>query len=485
MSAPATYALSPSLKATILNAFTGNDSMNATPTLCPTGNCTFSTPYPSLSMCHECEDITSLARPDCGPEYQKDNFGGSTLPGGLHLGGGHTGPWLNTTTSSQGFTHTIFVFNNPNFGQRISASWNPAHNGLVCSGNDTNPERFVRNTKENKTTGFYSLVAANCSLFPCVKHYTGEIENSQLFEASIFTAYPFGKFGYQEYDKLRENLYEDVTIPVTPCSLAGQVYTLQNISLAPKGPGGTFSHSISGESFQIPGECMAKISGNFLSAVESFMRELFWGRCGQGSISMMSSPDLVCTNEELRDGRYTVAGHDKWWLTTLFNNWNSSFTHIDTVFERIAAAITWHIRQNPGGDEWMFPGRNLSEFPNGPPAVPHFAEGVMRSTTVCVMVNWRWLFFHAGLIGLSLIPLVVMVVQGTRSRRNGRLPQWKSSLLPLIFHGLAQPPSSASPAAPALPSDKPLQPNELEQLAKDTMVEFRPSENGFKLTRVN
>jgi hypothetical protein len=269
-------------------------------------------------------------------------------------------------------------------------------------------------------------------------------------------------------------LLNNIVIPITSCIVNGTTYTLRNMSLAVTAPGHAISFNRSGEAFTVPNECVTVMDGTFVEGIESFMTDTLTGACSQSESQTYYPERVNCYGEKLQDS---------WWLSTLFNNWNASFSHVDRVFERLALGITAHIRRNPGSDYWMFPGRNLSDFPDGPPAVPHFAEGIMRSTAVCVLVDWRWLSFHAALIGLSLIPLAIMVVHETPSRRDGRLPQWKSSLLPLIFHGLSPPPSKTpSPAGP--PCEIPLQPKELENLAKETIVEFRSDNGGFRLSRV-
>jgi len=499
MSAPAYFELNSNLKASVLNAFTGNGNTNAVPVSCPTGNCTFPKPYASLAICHRCEDIISLVRPDCGPKFANDSWAGWTLPGGLHIGGPRrTGAMLNVSTNLLGFMHTALIFSHPDWGQGIQSSWVPGNDALVCSSDEPGADRFVQYAEGNPRIGYYSLVAANCSLYPCVKHYTAEVRNAVLVETPISSTDPFGEQdGYEEYSKLREfpKLYDDVTIPITPCTIGEAIYTLKNMSLAPETPNGAVSYNRSGQTFRLPAECVARMSGSFLDGMESFMRSLMEGICQQYE-SLVGHPESInCHDRDVAVSSSTAT--DSWWLATLFNNWNSTFAHVDRVFERVAAGITAHIRQNPGSDYWMFPDRNESIPIDELPAVPHFADGVMKSTTVCVLVDWRWLSFHAVLIGLAAVPFAVMAAQQQQqqqqqqqapSRREGRIPQWKSSLLPLLFHGFPHqnppPPACSPPASTGVGSHEPLLPRELEDIARGTIVEFQAVEGGYKLVKM-
>ena len=45
----------------------------------------------------------------------------------------------------------------------------------------------------------------------------------------------------------------------------------------------------------------------------------------------------------------------------------------------------------------------------------------MKSTTVCISINWMWLGFHATLMGVAMIPFLIMAWQQRSSRRQGRL----------------------------------------------------------------
>ncbi|KAK5657156.1 hypothetical protein OQA88_3213 [Cercophora sp. LCS_1] len=352
--------------------------------------------------------------------------------------------------------------------------WFPSREGLSCPGNETSRrDRLVDyGGVDLDFKAPYALVAANCVLYPCVRHYTADIRNSVLTETEISSSTDaFGEEGYTEYSRMRALPDEEITIPITPCTIEKATYTLQNMTLAPVfvASNQTVSFNRSGQPFTVPSQCVTMFSGQFLAAIENFMAEVLPG---------------ACTRVPADNGHLDPVNKVAWWLTTLFNNWNASFAHIDQVFSRVALGITGHIRQNPGVDYWMYPGRGWD--PDGHPPDPYFAEGVMESTTVCVRVDWRWLAFHAIFTGLTLVPLVFMVVQQTSSRKAGRLPQWKSSLLPLLYHGLhvSTPPYSSAKSSPSPTGNRPLQPHEAGRQARDTIVEFRSVGGEFRLAIV-
>ena len=78
------------------------------------------------------------------------------------------------------------------------------------------------------------------------------------------------------------------------------------------------------------------------------------------------------------------------------------------------------------------------EAGRGPRAL---AVGDVLSTTVCTEFSWPWLLLPTALLALSVLLLVMMMV---RNHADGSgQPVWKSSLLPLLFHGFAYPTLSA------------------------------------------
>ena len=57
------------------------------------------------------------------------------------------------------------------------------------------------------------------------------------------------------------------------------------------------------------------------------------------------------------------------------------------------------------------------------------AEGEVWTTSACTEVDWRWLLLPAGLVGLTVVVLVMAIVASWRG------PVWKASVLPLVLYG--------------------------------------------------
>lgn len=49
-----------------------------------------------------------------------------------------------------------------------------------------------------------------------------------------------------------------------------------------------------------------------------------------------------------------------------------------------------------------------------------------------IHIEWLWFTLSIGVVGLSMIFLIVVAL----SSYSNRMPTWKSSLMPLLFHGL-------------------------------------------------
>ncbi|KAK8091457.1 hypothetical protein PG997_001818 [Apiospora hydei] len=63
------------------------------------------------------------------------------------------------------------------------------------------------------------------------------------------------------------------------------------------------------------------------------------------------------------------------------------------------------------------------------------ALGVVWEQKTCVEVRWPFLAFPTTLVALTTMFLVVIIVQSARD--TGTTNSWKSSLLPMVFHGFS------------------------------------------------
>jgi hypothetical protein len=106
-------------------------------------------------------------------------------------------------------------------------------------------------------------------------------------------------------------------------------------------------------------------------------------------------------------------------VQTVFNNGNVTFDRVSETFDNVTTALTNYWRSN---------GREGFSTP---------ALGVAQVDKVCISVQWPWLAFPTVLVLLTLLFFGLLIWE---TRPTGTRPQiWKSSPLPLLYHGLHNP----------------------------------------------
>ncbi|EON69778.1 hypothetical protein W97_09041 [Coniosporium apollinis CBS 100218] len=141
-----------------------------------------------------------------------------------------------------------------------------------------------------------------------------------------------------------------------------------------------------------------------------------------------------------------------WWLEPLYNNASATLESIEKTVAGVAMAMTNRIRMG-GTNYW----RQRS--------VP--ALGAIHQTTTCVRFDWKWLLLPALLVALSILLLCATIVQTVQ---HARQQVWKSSPLPLLFHGLSSDVRQGCERVPRL--------DEMNVVAEETRVRLRRIENG-------
>lgn len=128
-----------------------------------------------------------------------------------------------------------------------------------------------------------------------------------------------------------------------------------------------------------------------------------------------------------------------WWLSSLFRDSpDQIFQVINSTIDALATAVTDKLRTTGAGPEPSEYGPNFRKM-DGPVQV----RGSALQITVCAYFDWPWLLLPGGLVAADLVLLVIMVVSSYHG--GPRRPVWKSSILPLLFHGLRGS-GSSSPA---------------------------------------
>ncbi|KAK5658337.1 hypothetical protein OQA88_2313 [Cercophora sp. LCS_1] len=421
---------------------TSNDVL---PIACATGNCTFGQgpggSYASLGVCSKCADITSkleLVHAGSWPVYR--------LPGNLSVQVGTREPLsvnfnINTTTSSLAqteWTDSSIVTLTVNGCVRTNV---PGNFGWDCPHSAQNTYDHLRDDDSLVPINERSVVAAQCTLYPCARLYSGEIRQGLLRETILATfpaalppkyktGVPFSSSGVDALD--------NYTAIIEPCVVGGKLYDRFNFSSS-----GLPSSEVSiGDTVvPVPSQCVYNMPVSWGAA---FRREGFTTTSAFCFPVVTSDPEVLYPSVECASNR---------WLNPLFNNGNASFESISTAFDRMALAVTNRMRII-----------GMDEHGN-----PLKAEGQTMETRVCIRVNWYWLVLPGSLAVLVVFLLAGTVVQSEVHRQTQ--PVWKSSLLPSLFYGLRSVWERDGGNAVA---DRPAELKMLQEMAESTVVRFRP-----------
>jgi len=94
-----------------------------------------------------------------------------------------------------------------------------------------------------------------------------------------------------------------------------------------------------------------------------------------------------------------------------------------------------------------------------------------------VRVRWGWLAFPAALVGLTLMFFVAMILETKFGAHHSH--DWKSSPLPLMFHGLHE------NTLQEHETNQHIRVKGMERTARDVHVRLSPSEKGWKFTKLD
>ena len=388
---------------------------------CPSGNCTFSELVNTLGWCSSCSDISNEIHvfnesvPFDGSTVWKTNL---SLPSGVHsaefAGIGGVQSFLTAQFEFPGDVEFLASYLQP---MDPSMCKGPNSPSWVCQG----------------------AGAASCQLRPCVKTYNTTVNNGRLEETLIRSHnMPVGP----------ENFNSMVNVsclrPVDKAKLAqgGQNLSSDDLWMV-------FDPAIQGQEpisnlqpqLNIPQECVySLLTNSFLSLVNG-LRPLLTG-------SM--TPNNAHEDPQSADGQAS--------LQAMYQGGNVSFEIINATMHNLTEAMTSYTREH--GD------LNWSEA----------AEGQAWRTDTCVRIEWGWLASPAALTGLTLIFFVTMIVQ-TRRGEVGYNHNWKSSTLPLLYHGLEQ--------RTRWRQGELAQMDDMKKSAKELHVKLTLTEEGWRLAPVD
>ncbi|KAI8307708.1 hypothetical protein K4K59_010647 [Colletotrichum sp. SAR11_240] len=263
----------------------------------------------------------------------------------------------------------------------------------------------------------FDIVAANCSLQPCLRRYNANVVNGVLNEKLVSTA-PVGAINISYVqaniaDVVRNtHVFRNFSYVAMsePCVIKDIWYDSSNISQAPRdgvkwtswGPGDTLHEA--------PSECLVLMDPTEFLGIRRFFLQTLKGSCAK-TTSGSNRP-----TSSLENGRINCEGG--FWVDAFFNSGNATFDDISTAFDNMATALTNRMRAK--GREFLTEARS-------------FTNGTAVEMSICMRVDWPWLVYPGVLLVLTSILLAATYAQSCRDR--GRRPIWKSSILPLLFYG--------------------------------------------------
>jgi hypothetical protein len=138
---------------------------------------------------------------------------------------------------------------------------------------------------------------------------------------------------------------------------------------------------------------------------------------------------------------------------------------IDALFSNLAASMTRNVREVDWDDQ-TYSGGYLE-----PVKGAGTANGTAWVPEVYIQVRWPWLILPITLVALTILFLTLTVVETARSK----VEVWKSSPVPLLFHGLENTEATRLRLAAQLV--------EMERMAEKIPVKLEESDTGWKLVR--
>ncbi|KAK0624171.1 hypothetical protein B0T14DRAFT_565464 [Immersiella caudata] len=116
------------------------------------------------------------------------------------------------------------------------------------------------------------------------------------------------------------------------------------------------------------------------------------------------------------------------WLDSLWNDGRATFESITQQVNNVASAVTNHMRLVglawDAIDDASQPAREQDRA---------FVTGMTEETFLCVQFNWMWLLLPTALTVVTLVLLLTSVIRTHEYAET--IPAWKSSVLPVLFHG--------------------------------------------------
>ena len=381
---------------------------------CSSGNCTFSD-YSTLGYCAKCQDVSQQL------VFQRGNvtFDGynvtavtTYVPDGYEVIYTRDGPESNFSVIAPvdlGFQVIV--------GLPLDGPIDPATGGP--------PEGCDSSTSSNQTWRCRGYGAANCQMYPCVRSYSAEVTNGLLTETLVEETLSADTFslGIETGGLYAATLNATCLTDGERDSLSAAGYQIDpkekwipyNLTVAPVMSTDDAKNASSAESF--PESMLARGCAYIMDEVfvESLV-SVYLGNAGVfngnligqwnpegGGIAMFTGPDV---------------------LQSIYNYGNVDFERVTSTFKNISESLTNHMRMNP------MPSGEATNITN----VSAPAIGMATQDKTCLQVDWPWLTLPFALVLFTVV--FFFGALSSRSPGSEMTRTWKSSPLPLLFHGL-------------------------------------------------
>ncbi|KAK3317405.1 hypothetical protein B0T19DRAFT_434923 [Cercophora scortea] len=417
-----------------MNALVGGLTSRATVTpvdfTCPTGNCTFpasngGVTHSSVGICSRCEDLTDthVTQGHC----PKPRPAGDAM--GFYSGYGYCNFTLFTpgaepvtivpiidgptiAVNATGTNYSTYEPHNISILTRTQAGCDGRRSEIKSCPSHTNlPGLQNEDWKVN-------IVGAKCTLFACPRDYHGAVLNNNLSETVLSTTPLDGTLPYSPEQGIH---FTSPATAVLPCIVDGTLYDKSNITLAKTKFNTTvITYPLTNTTSTVSRACVRWLDGGWTRMLSLAIKQILAGKCDS-----VSNPRAQAIFD-------TTVCADAWWLASLFDDDEATFASISAHFDDVATSLTNRLRSiglsasaaymyndtSPGDAHWSDD--------------PGLVTGAAHVMAVCVEFDWRWLMLPTALTGLTLGLLMVAVAQ---TYRDGVEGTWKSSGLPLLFHG--------------------------------------------------
>ncbi|KAH7119981.1 hypothetical protein B0J11DRAFT_617002 [Dendryphion nanum] len=361
---------------------------------CPGINCTFPR-YSTLGVCHRCADITASISKACDPQPStQDNVFRPpckwSLPNGQLLRNYASSDdyynstngkidnlymnfaIINSTLSTITLPHVPGTFTNVSILANVTSNPN-------CT-TDAGVLFFECGNQIGVPTMELRTIAIECSLFPCTRTYTASVVNGAVVETEVKRSFGNGSWMSDHGEWRGAMLPNDIIInPGDDCKAK---WSLNKGGDKPP--------------------CTFTANSRFTMALGNF----FWG----------------FWNGTVTGKYYGTAWSNNDALEILHGKGVTNLTYIDHIFAGITDSMTAAIRLTGT----RFDGS--VGYGGGQGDV----TGKVLLADTCIDVRWGWIALPSAVALFTLVLLVSTVVFDRVARKQ---PAWKTSALPLVFHG--------------------------------------------------